>query len=137
MKGTKEDILKFIETKNIQNPKIFSFTDIYYLLKDKDFYLKCIEILKKKNVYNSIVFSYAIYHSDHATLMDCFNSEENRNHIAKYIKHVESSLFKLPKEIGGFGGISLTLLEYFPLVNSRVHILRSDSSNILNKEMKA
>jgi hypothetical protein len=34
-KGSKADILNFVATKNIQNPKIFSFNDIYYLLKDK------------------------------------------------------------------------------------------------------
>lgn len=137
MKGTKEDILKFAETKNIMNPKIFNFNDIYYLLKDKQFYLKFIEILKKKNIYNSVVYSYSVYHCHHETLRDFLNHEENREHINKYIKYIDSSLFKIPKNIGGFGGVHLQLMEYYPLVNSRVHMLKRDSSNILNNELKA
>lgn len=39
-KGSKEDILNFVATKNILNPNIFRFGDIYYLLKDFDFYEK-------------------------------------------------------------------------------------------------
>jgi hypothetical protein len=31
-RGTSEDILRFIETKNIFNNNIFNFSDIYYLL---------------------------------------------------------------------------------------------------------
>ena len=38
-KGSKDDILTFIETKNIFNYKIFKFSDIYHLLNDKEFYL--------------------------------------------------------------------------------------------------
>lgn len=38
-KGSKADIINFIATKNILNNNIFKFSDIYYLLKDKEFYL--------------------------------------------------------------------------------------------------
>lgn len=38
-KGSKEDILNFIATKPLLNNKIFRFSDIYYILKDRDFYL--------------------------------------------------------------------------------------------------
>ncbi len=34
-KGTKKDILEFMAGKNILNPQIFTFYDIYYLLKDR------------------------------------------------------------------------------------------------------
>ena len=45
-KGSKEDILNFVKTKNILNDKIFRFDDIYYLLKDKQFYLSFVDILR-------------------------------------------------------------------------------------------
>jgi len=48
--GSKEDILNFIATKNLLNEKIFKFKDIYYLLKDKDFYLKYLEILRRRKI---------------------------------------------------------------------------------------
>lgn len=38
-KGSKADILNFISTKNILNNYLFKFSDIYYLLKDREFYL--------------------------------------------------------------------------------------------------
>lgn len=38
-KGNKEDILNFLQTKNIFNSKIFKIHEILYLLKNKEFYL--------------------------------------------------------------------------------------------------
>lgn len=33
-KGTTQDVLNFCKEKNILNPKIFKFEDIYWLLQD-------------------------------------------------------------------------------------------------------
>lgn len=51
-KGSKEDILNFVATKNILNPNIFSFNEVYYLLKDKNFYQKFIDVIKNRKVYD-------------------------------------------------------------------------------------
>lgn len=47
-KGSEEDILNFIENKNIWNNKIFDFSDIYHLLEKESFYIKLVKILKKE-----------------------------------------------------------------------------------------
>lgn len=45
-KGSKDDILNFIRVKNIFNPNIFKISDIYYLLRDEEFYMKLVDILR-------------------------------------------------------------------------------------------
>lgn len=40
--GNKKDILNYLETKNLHNRNIFKFEDIYWLFKDKEFYLSAI-----------------------------------------------------------------------------------------------
>lgn len=50
-KGQKKDILEFIRTKNIHNPNILNFNDLLYLLKDKDFYLQVLDVLRKKKLF--------------------------------------------------------------------------------------
>ena len=64
-KGSKADILNFIQTKNIQNPKIFNFSDIYYLLPDKEFYSNVLTILRKKKIFDYTTWTFAVYHADH------------------------------------------------------------------------
>ncbi|KRX08037.1 hypothetical protein PPERSA_06215 [Pseudocohnilembus persalinus] len=134
-KGDKEDILKFIEQKNILNPQLFNFSDIYHLLSDKDFYTKLIKILKQKRIYNHTVFSYSIYHNDRETLREFLNTPTEKAKINKIFKFIESDLIKLPRNFSA-GGLSLQLLEYHPLLNSRVHLLNSDKANITNKQLK-
>ena len=51
--GNQSDILQFIETKNILNLNIFKFQDVYWLaVKDKNFYLDVMKILKRRNIYD-------------------------------------------------------------------------------------
>lgn len=73
-KGSKDDILNFIETKNILNSKIFNFEEIYHLCKDKELYLKLVKILKKRKIYNNTIWSYSLYHCDDESLKDFLNS---------------------------------------------------------------
>jgi hypothetical protein len=64
-KGSRADILNFVRTKNILNSNIFNFNDIYYLLKDKDFYLQLIAILREKKTFDYMTWTYSVYHADH------------------------------------------------------------------------
>ena len=132
-KGSKDDILNFIETKNILNGKIFNFEEIYHLCKDKELYLKLVKILKKRKIYNNTIWSYSIYHCDEDSLKDFLNSSSNKDKIGKYIHYIECSLIKLPREFYVEGGMNLNILEFYPVINSRVHLLKTDSANILNK----
>lgn len=73
-KGQKKDILEFIRTKNILNPNILNYNDLLYLLKDKDFYLQVLDILRKKKIFVPAVWSYSIYHGDRQSLKEFLNS---------------------------------------------------------------
>ena len=75
--GTMDEIINFIETKNILNSNIFNFSDIYYLLKNKQFFTKLIEVLRKKLVFDQTVWSYGFYHGDEETVKEIFSSESS------------------------------------------------------------
>jgi hypothetical protein len=68
--GTKEDVLKFLETEVlIGSEKKFNSADMLYLLKDKEFFQKAILILTKRKQFDMKVWSYAFFHSDSTELM--------------------------------------------------------------------
>ena len=46
------------------NRNVFKFDSIYWLLKDKEFYLKVIAILKDRFIFDEKVWSFSIYHCD-------------------------------------------------------------------------
>jgi hypothetical protein len=74
-KGSKEDIKNFVATKNILNPNIFRFSDIYYLLKDREFYLQLVEILRRRKIFDFQCWSYSILHGDMPSFVEFINSE--------------------------------------------------------------
>ena len=125
--GSKDDILNFVATKNIQNREIFQFKNIYYLLKDKDFYLKLIAILRKRKIYDHTTWSFCLYHDDFQTLREFINTPEIINQLKPIIKYFSNELLTIK---------NIRLLEYYPLMNARVHQLFQEKSNILNKEFK-
>jgi len=73
--GKKEKILQFIEEKNILNKDIFKFTDIYWLLKDKGYYFGIINILKKRGIFEFVVWSYSFMHNDVQTIIEFFQHD--------------------------------------------------------------
>ena len=61
LSGNKKDILNYLDTKNLQNRNIFKFEDIYWLFKDKDFYLSAIQILRNRLIFDEVSWSFSIY----------------------------------------------------------------------------
>lgn len=92
-KGSKSDILNFVNTKNISNPNIFNFNDIYYLLKDKEFYLKLLEILRRRRVFDLTTWTYSLYHADHLSLQEFFSTKETKRFLSSF-KYFKCSLFE-------------------------------------------
>jgi hypothetical protein len=110
-RGTHDDILKFLSTKNILNHNIFNFSDIYYLLKDRDFFLKLIAVLRRKRVFDFTVWSYSLVHADHTALVEFLTCAQNE-HLYKQFKYLRSSLIEVQ---------NVRVLEYYPFVSPRVH----------------
>jgi len=68
--GTKEDVLKFLETEVlVGSEKKFNSADMLYLLKDKEFFHQAIAILTKRKHFDMQVWSYAFFHSDSTEIM--------------------------------------------------------------------
>ena len=110
--GKKSDILKFAATKNILNRNIFDFDKILQFLYDKHFYLDFIEILRKRCIYNNNTWAFSMFHADEASLREFFEARETKLLLSNYVKNLTTSVVSIK---------AFTFLEYFPLINSRVH----------------
>ena len=131
--GSYADILSFIEKKNILNQKLgFDFSLIYWLLKDKGFFMDLISILKAKKVFNSRVWSYSIYHHVPSLISEyLFSSKFLKKQIGANFK---SSLVSITPS-----DLDIRHLDYYPFVNSRAHkisIQAQNTSGIRNKNLK-
>ena len=125
-KGSHEDVLNFARTKNIWNPKVFDFNAIYWLLLDKSFWTKFIEVLRERKYYDQIVWQFGFYHKDLRTIREYLAATEH-NQITSYLQYLDSSLLQVDK---------LKLLEYNPFINQRVHLIGDSKNRILNVQLK-
>ena len=63
--GSKDDILEFLRKFNLlKSEKGFSFNDLLWMMKDKAFFKKVLEILRERYIFNSEIWSFAFYHKD-------------------------------------------------------------------------
>jgi len=62
--GQKEAIVQYLQTKNIFDPKIFDPTFVLWMLKDKEFFLKILGILRSRKYYLSEIWIFGYYHND-------------------------------------------------------------------------
>lgn len=127
LKGSKTDILSFISTKNIWNPQVFNKANIYWLLKDRDFYLKLVEIFRARNYYDEVVWRHSLIHYDMNTIIEYFNTDEMIHIFSQKLNYIDNGLIKIDKS---------KVLEYHPFVSSRVHMLANDKTNILNNQFR-
>ncbi|EAS03079.2 hypothetical protein TTHERM_00444610 (macronuclear) [Tetrahymena thermophila SB210] len=135
--GTKEDILKFLKEKDWQDTNKQSnfnstFMSIVSMCTDKEFFIKLLQILRQKNFFHFDIWKYSLLHLDHASLIEFVNSSSVRQKVQKYVSHLSCTLIKSSLNIGEWNRI----YEYYPLINSRVHLLKRDSANILNSQFR-
>ncbi|KAL4445666.1 hypothetical protein ABPG74_006217 [Tetrahymena malaccensis] len=135
--GTKEDILKFLKEKDWQDTNKQSnfnstFLSIVFMCTDKEFFIKLLQILRQKHYFHFDIWKYSLLHLDHASLIEFVNSSSMRQKVSKYVSHLSCSLIKSSLNIGEWNRI----YEYYPLINSRVHLLKRDSANILNSQFR-
>lgn len=123
--GDFDDILNFIREKNILNPQIFQFSQIYWLLKNKDFYSRLLQALREKGVFDEVAWSYSLLHGD----LDGFR---------EYLQAFKT------RELNCFGYLknkfvlkdSFDFREFFPLINPRAHASAGSRQNILNRSFR-
>lgn len=129
--GSKEDILAFMRKENINNPKVFNFGDIYWLLRDEQFYREALKILREKMIFNHTVWSYSIHYGDVDTFFELMTIAPTSAVQELEIFYFNNEKQELPLELKGF-----RLLEYHPILNARFHQLSKANTSILNNEFR-
>jgi hypothetical protein len=124
--GSMDDIIDFIRSKNLLNPNIFSFAQVYWLLKNKNFYDKLVAICEEKGVYDHVVWSFSIVHGDYRRLQHFLQVQEQKA-FAPSLSYVSTGLLQRD----GF-----SIREYYPLINPRAHVLGGAKTNIINDTFK-
>jgi len=62
--GDHDKIIDFIKTKNIFDRNLFIPESILWMLKDKSFYGKAIQIFRERKFYHQNVWSFGYHHND-------------------------------------------------------------------------
>ena len=116
--GDNEAILRFIREEDIVGGHMgYQVRELYFLMKqDKTFWLKAIDILRKRKCFDRIAWSLAFFHGDSETLKEFMNNEKNFK--KRFGSHFRSGLLEInPPDT------DWRLLDYHPLVNKRAHPL--------------
>ena len=126
----KEAILVFLKEKNLERREMgFDFSKILWMLSDKEFFLRVLEILRARKIYNDQVWSYAFYHKDFQGMKEMFSATFQSEQA---LAHFESSLLTC----GGFFNTE-RVYDFYPLINSRAHQSSGSQSWTLNKTFVA
>ncbi|MDM8538574.1 hypothetical protein QUF70_17600, partial [Desulfobacterales bacterium HSG17] len=111
--GTKEDVLKFMSTHNVNR---LDLNKIAFRMKDKKFFTQITGFLKSLPVYNNTLWSYSIFHNMPELIPEFLKHSAYASQCGMVI---ESPLLTIdPVERKTFEH-----LEYKPLVNARAHQL--------------
>ena len=75
--GVKTDVLEFLRNQNLlKGDRGFSFSTMIWMLKDKAFWTEVIQILRKRLIYNSEVWSFSLLHkSDESAIQEYLHKE--------------------------------------------------------------
>lgn len=109
-----EEVLAFLRAANLAR---LDLTQIAFRLRDKDFFVRVLELLRERHVYDATLWTYGFLHGE-------------RQAISEFLQHHEPFV----AECGGY--VATTLLnidpvdrhayqhlEYKPLINARAHAL--------------
>ena len=138
--GNKKDILNYFENEkdefdenNKLKTKVLNenLNKILWLLKDKNFYMSLIQILKKKLFFNPEVFQFCIMHNDLETMKEYIEKLNNKNIFKKIGKKFD--LLNLDETNNSH---ILNHKDYYPILNSRIFKLPKAKNTILTKELR-
>lgn len=126
LSGNINDILEFIKSKNLLNEKVFTFNQIYWLLKNRVFYDNLLLICDEKGVYDNTVWSFGFYHGDYKRIQQFIQNKKNLSVLEK-LKYHSSDICNID---------TFCIREFYPLINPRAHVLGSQKTNIINSSFK-
>ncbi|OUM70182.1 hypothetical protein PIROE2DRAFT_68451 [Piromyces sp. E2] len=116
-----EDVLKWLKNDPVS---IEQLRHAYWRLKDKDFFNSVIELYKNVCEYDDTLWSYGLYHNDVDITIEYLM---NNN---KYLNTYEFIYFTCKEfVIDKIESTEFTLLDYYPLINKRVHKLHEENGS--------
>lgn len=62
--GDKESIIEYLRTKNIFDSKLFDPVSILWMLKEKEFYFKVIEVFRSRKFFVPEIWTFGMLHRD-------------------------------------------------------------------------
>lgn len=68
--GEKESIIDFLKTKNIFDSKIFDPSSILWMLRDKEFYERVVEVLRNRKFFVPEIWNFGLFHHDLKTFSE-------------------------------------------------------------------
>eukprot|EP00923_Selenidium_pygospionis_P020584 GHVN01035533.1.p1 GENE.GHVN01035533.1~~GHVN01035533.1.p1 ORF type:complete len:2468 (+),score=417.48 GHVN01035533.1:775-7404(+) len=119
--GSEDDVIEFLNNNNIHNHRMINLPRIAWRLKEsKEFYHRVMEVLKRRHVYCSRLFGYALMHKDK------WGVEEYLRYQNQFLSTCGARL-----DTGGKGLLDIDpieqrtfqFFEYSPLINARAHKL--------------
>ena len=138
--GNKKDILNYFENEkdeydenNKLKTKVLkeNLHKILWLLKDKNFYMSLIQILKKKLFFYPEVFQFSIMHNDLETMKEYIEKTNNKQIFKKIGKKFD--LLNLDETNNAH---IFNHKDYYPILNSRIFKLPKAKNTILTKELR-
>jgi hypothetical protein len=129
--GNKNDILEFMDKQNLHNSEVFQFSNIYWLLDDESFYKSVLDLLRRKHIFDSTVWSFSIKHGDLDTFIEYMNYARYKDSSVSLtdgeVLYLQTPILKVDR---------FSFKEYNPLINPRVHDIGEFKHNILNRDFK-
>jgi hypothetical protein len=123
--ASNEEVLTFLREKNLLNIQL---DRIAFRMKDKAFYEQTISMLKKRCVYNHLLWSYSLLHHDLTGIAEYLVQEPQvRSRVGQFI---DSPIL----QVDDFVDLDYDHREFWPLINIRTHQVRKDRE-ILNQRI--
>ncbi|CAD8096488.1 unnamed protein product [Paramecium sonneborni] len=121
-KGSKDDILEYL-----RNNSGVDLSQIKKYFKDRNFYLKCCDILREKLELKEEILQYCFIHNDLEGLKDYLALSNIENLLKGEFVYLKNSFIEIN---------SIRFYEYYPLITKRVHTLARTDQGILNVQLK-
>ena len=122
--GSKDDIINFMQAKNLHNPRLFNTSRIMWMLAEEKYYKKIVEIMRSKCIFDHRVWAYSLKHQDFESFKELLDNHKNLQDII-----FSQPLFFQNKYISFDKFVTL---EYDPLINPRAYNINEGKQNIRN-----
>lgn len=112
--GTDSQVLEFLAKENVHGLQL---DRIAFRMRDRDFFVKTLEALRRRHVYEPALWSYGIYHRDSASARELISQAST--FVQQCGGYLQSELLVIDEKERR----QYEHLEFRPLVNARTHRL--------------